>query len=315
MEYKERIVAYLDRYIGDLVTRSGRIARQLERLGPRSEALLAVAAEREARDAAPSDADAERRAHAERLDAWRERWSGLQRWFLSDGAEPSQAERLRARARSAIPQLLAAIAEVNERRSGRSDRAADYRVLARWFAESEGEDDAHRLARAAFALAPARHLALRTGDADLGAATAWRNGPAVSVHPRLRERGRLAPRGAPPRVRDRSRERALLARRVLEEQTGAEAARARFATGEPVCLSALGPLDRHELGVLLSLLGECLGAQRDLESPVERPSGDGTVQVRLEPLAPEARAEIVTELGRLRGRDHRLTVTRIEHES
>ena len=38
------------------------------------------------------------------------------------------------RARSAIPQLLGAIAALNERRSGRSDRSADFRVLAGWFA-------------------------------------------------------------------------------------------------------------------------------------------------------------------------------------
>ena len=36
---------------------------------------------------------------------------------------------------SAIPQLLGAIAALNERRSGRSDRSADFRVLASWFAE------------------------------------------------------------------------------------------------------------------------------------------------------------------------------------
>ena len=58
-------------------------------------------------------------------EAWRERWKGLRGWFFRTNHEPSQAELLRARARSAIPQLLGAIAALNERRSGRSDRSAD----------------------------------------------------------------------------------------------------------------------------------------------------------------------------------------------
>jgi uncharacterized protein (TIGR02677 family) len=309
MAYKDRLMAYLDRFIGDLVTRSGRIARHLERLEPRAEKLLVAAAAREARDAAPGDAAGEADAHAERLAAWRERWTGLRRWFLSEAGQPSQSERLRARARSAIPALLAAIAEVNERRSGRSDRAADYRTLARWFAETGSDRDAHRLARAAFAVAPARHLALRAEDTDVAASTRWVDGPSVDVHPRLRERGRLTRRGAPPRARDRSRERALLARTLADEQAHIDASRRRFATGRPLRLSALGTLDRHELSALLAFLGDSLAAQRDPESAVERPSADGVFRVRLEPLGEDERARIETRIGTLEGRDHLLTVT------
>jgi len=46
---------------------------------------------------------------------------------------------------------------LNERRSGRSDRSADFRLLASWFAGCASDAEAHRLARAAFALNPARH--------------------------------------------------------------------------------------------------------------------------------------------------------------
>ena len=89
---------------------------------------------------------------------------------LPTGHEPSQAELLRARARSAIPQLLGAIAALNERRSGRSDRSADFRMLAGWFAACGNDGEAHRLARAAFALNPARHFSLNPdADADLPA--------------------------------------------------------------------------------------------------------------------------------------------------
>src|SRR5262249_56097412 len=88
------------------------------------------------------------------------RGSGLEGWFCRSGDERSESELLRARARAAIPQLLGAIGALNERRSGRSDRSADFRVLATWFAGSASSAAAHRLARAAFALNPAPHFAL-----------------------------------------------------------------------------------------------------------------------------------------------------------
>jgi uncharacterized protein (TIGR02677 family) len=307
MDYKRRLIEYLERFIGDLVVRSSAIASALSALGPSVETLLASAARRETRDAAPDDNELEE-VFALKLAGWRERWRGLQLWFRDDGQTPSQAELLRGRARSAIPQLLAAIAALNERRSGKSDRSADFQVLARWFAECESESDSHRLYRAAFALSPARHLALVCPDEDTTASTPWADAASVAIHPKLRERGSLTPRGAPPKVRDRSRERMLLAAQIAEEQTRLDAARDKLARGEPLLLSELGTLDRHEFRLLLTLVSEAIAAQTTPDAVVERQSADGLLRVRLEPLAPETRARIETELGVFSGRDHRLTV-------
>lgn len=308
MAYKRRLIDYLERFIGDLVLRSSTIASALFDLDARLEALLATAARREARDAAP-DAESSEAVFDRKLATWRERWEGLRAWFTSDRqGRPAQAELLRQRARSAIPQLLSAISLLNERRSGKSDRSADYQVLARWFAECESDADTHRLYRAAFALSPARHLSLLCPDDGVTATTPWADAPPLAIHPKLRERGSLAPRGAPPKVRDRSRERALLAAQLAEEQAWVDAARAKLARGAPLRLSELGPLDRHEFKLLLGLIGEALGAQRSPDSPVERQSNDGSLRIRLEPLEPESRAEIETELGVFSGRDHHLTV-------
>ncbi len=106
---------------------------------------------------------------------------------------------LRSKARAAIPQLLAAVAALNERRSGRSDRSADFRVLAGWFAACADDDEAHRLGRAAFALNPARHFSLQPGAGiELPATTPWAEAPPLRIHPRLREYGEAAPRGPLP---------------------------------------------------------------------------------------------------------------------
>lgn len=307
MAFKKRLIDYLERFIGELVTKSGRIAQRLRALQPQAEALLALAAEREAGDAAPGDAQAESDAYAQRLAVWRERWRGLSRWFVADGRDKPQAELLRASARAAIPRLLQALTTLNERRAGRSDRAADFRRLALWFAACPEPAQTHRLWRAAFALSPARHLALSPAEAA-AATSPWGEAAPVRIHPRLRETGQLATRGGPPKIRERSAERAQLAHRLAEESAQTEAARQRLATGRQTRLSELGTLDRHAFRLFLSLLGDALAAQRHPDQAVERSTGDGSLTIRLEPLEAHSRAEIDTELGRFRGRDHRLLI-------
>jgi uncharacterized protein (TIGR02677 family) len=308
--YKKRLIDYLERFIGDLVRRFDTIARIILALEPGVDALLGQVAERESRDAAPGSAEGRADARDRYLQTWQERWKGLRGWFLSTGHEPPQAERLRARARSAIPQLLAAIAALNERRSGRSDRSADFRLLAGWFTACADNGEAHRLARAAFALNPARHFSLDAGaDAELPASTPWADAPPLMIHPRLREYGEAAPRGPLPRVRDRSGDRAFLAQQLAEESRQVAAARQRLATGQPARLSDLGNLDMHAFGLFLGLLGEALSEQAGPEMPVERQTGDGSLHIRLKPLAPDSSARIVTPLGVFAGRDHLITIT------
>ena len=310
MSFKTRLIDYLQRFIGDLVTRSSQIAELLLDLAPQEQSLLLIAAERDARNAAPDDTDTNEEALRAPLDSWSERWEGLKLWFLSDGRKRSQAELLRASALSAIPRLLQAVSLLHERRAGRSDRAADFRRLALWFAEVPTNADAHRLWRTAFALSPARHLALAITEEKISANTPWRSAPGITVLPKLREQGVLPTRGAPPKILDRSRERAALAARVAQEAAQTEAARAYLATNREVRLSELGRLAAPAFRMFLTLLGEALAAQTNPDEPVERQTGDGTLAVRLVPLEPASRAELETELGRFCGRDHRILIRR-----
>jgi uncharacterized protein (TIGR02677 family) len=316
LAYKRRLIDYLERFIGDLVGRSGGIAQRILALAPRIETLLWLAVQREARDAAPGNEDEQRDALTRGLLAWRERWRGLRRWFIADRHDAPQAEVLRAKARAAIPQLLAAVAALNERRSGRSDRSADFRTLAGWFVACADDGQAHRLARAAFALQPARHFALNPGllpgAQDLPASTPWADAPPLRIHPRLREYGEAAPRGAMPRVQVRDDARRLLAAQLQEEHAQIDAARRRLATGRPTKLSELGELDGHAFGLFLALLGEALVAQDSPEAPVERLSGDGLLRVRLAPLTTGSHARIETPAGVFAGRDHLLTISAVD---
>ncbi len=314
LAYKEQLVAYVERFVGELVTVSAAIATALDELEVAGvDRLLVVAAEAEAVDASPDETD----PVGARLAAWRDRWQGLRQWFVGSESAPAQSQLLRRRARQAITALLGVVTEFTERRSGRSDRAADFRELARWFAQAPEEADCHRLWRAAFGLAPSRHL---TVDGDTLAArsetpvpntTPWTEAPAVRVSPRLRATGRYERRGKPEQVADRSVQRRVLGDRLAEQSSQTEAARARLATDGTVRLSDLGRLDRAAFGLLLELLGEALTRPLDPRAPVHAATADGQLAVTLLPAGDGTVAEIPTEGGTLRGPDCHVAIHRV----
>lgn len=305
LEYKNTLIDYLERFIGELVLATADITDVLDRLDTAGvDRLLAAAARREA-----SDAMAPEESEANELLAWRRRWRGLTTWFVGEQG-PSQAELLRSRARAAIPALLGAIAAIHDRKATRSDRSTDLVTLAHWFAEADSEADAHRLWRAAFGLAPSRHLrvdeaTLALWDAEgVPAQTSWLDAPPLRLTPRLRATGRSVRRGPPKRVVDRSREKALIAARAREEIEQLAAARRRFDHGRPLRLSEIGTLAREEFAVFLDLLGEALahGARGTTTS------SDGILRIELTPTRDGRTATIHTEAGRLHGPDHVLRV-------
>ncbi|GAB2894546.1 TIGR02677 family protein [Streptomyces mayteni] len=310
LAYKDRLIDYLERFIQDLITTGADIAGILGELeaGPGGvDRLLRIAAEREAADAAPEESEtATGQAHAR----WRARWAGLAAWFRSTPGRPAQAKLLRARALGAIPQLLAVVSSLNERRAGRSDRSADFRTLARWFAEAPDDDARHRLWRTAFGLYPARHLpvdadTLAERDAQpVPAATPWSEAPPLRISPQLRRSGSYERRGRARRVEDRGEARrhlAAVARKQAEEIT---AARAHLATPGPVRLSDLGELDPTAFGLFLQLLGDALATWRPGCQSTVATSNDGTMEIRMSVLPDAGTAEIVTPGGTFRGPDH-----------
>jgi uncharacterized protein (TIGR02677 family) len=318
LAYKERLIDYINRFITDLANSGARIAvllHELEEAG--HERLLLIAARREAADAVPDGEDAAESltsAIKQMLDAWRNRWRGLDDWFTSrEAARPSQARLLRQAAVTAIKQLIDAVGLLNERRSGRSDRSADFRTLARWFAEAPDDQAAHRLWRAAFGLCPARHLSVtgETVDAwrDIPAGTRWHEAPPIHISPQLRKTGAYERRGKPNQVRDRSAERQFL--RVKAEREAAETAvaRRRLRTTGPTLLSDLGELDPRAFGLFLALLGDALAARKPGDTEVKTVTTDGTLEVRLSLVPDGGTATVRSADGVLTGPEHVIEIT------
>ncbi|GAB3462380.1 hypothetical protein GCM10027570_48720 [Streptomonospora sediminis] len=333
LAYKDRLIDYLERFIADLITTGSEIARRLaeleERTGPAGEraidALLAAAADREAADSAPGDpadpatADgADDSARAMALEDWNRRWEGLRGWFLSRPGHEPQAKLLRSAARSAIPQLLAVVAALNERRSGRSDRSTDFRVLARWFAQAPDDASRHRLWRAAFGLHPARHLTIDAAtleardQAPEPATTPWAEAQPVHISPQLRRTGQYERRGRPRKVTDRSTERRHLAEHARKQAAEVAAARARLDTGGTIRLSDIGELDPAAFRLFLGLLGDALAHWPHDTRETATTSNDGGLRIRLLALGDGRTAEVRTPDGVFRGPDHQVEITDLE---
>jgi uncharacterized protein (TIGR02677 family) len=304
--YKERLIDYLERFVGDLTLASVDIAATLRRIDGSIESLLEAAAERSVADRVEND----EHALAETLGQWAVRWQGVRRWFVSDSGAPSQADVLRARALGAIPALLAAAQAIHDRRVRRADRHQDFLTLARWFAEAEDDAAANRLWRAAFGLAPARHLwvndeSLSEWEAsDTTARTSWLDAPPLRIAPRLRVSGRYDRPGAPRVVIDRSRERAALAALAAEENRQIEAARQRLVSCGHCLLSEMGELEREVFDLLLDLIGSALSAVEPGAQVVNATSTDGALVIRMERVPNGGEAVIATSDGEFRCRDH-----------
>jgi uncharacterized protein (TIGR02677 family) len=310
LAYKERLIDYLEKFIGELVVATGRVSEAILTLEQCGVSLAFAAATRrdlvDTLDPAPDAAD---RA----LARWQNSWQGLRRWFIA-GETPSQAELLRARARSAIPALLTAVSQINERRSSRADRAADFATLARWFAESPREEDCHRLWHTAFALSPARHLRInsetlleRSARAE-GPRTSWLVGAPVWLSPRLRQQGRTASRGPSPPVLDRSADKARLRELARAQTAQIERARRHLLDAGRCRLAALGPLGDDSFRLFLDLLGHALTQRRDASGPIDVESADGTLRIRLEPIPGPDLATLATDQGAFHGPDHWVTI-------
>lgn len=313
LAYKDRLIQYLERFIQDLITLGGRIALligELEeqgRVGP----MLRLAAAREAADAAPEDAE---HAEAAAQEKWAARWSGLAEWFVSAEGRESQARLLRGRALGSIPQLLSVVRQLNERRAGRSDRSADFRALARWFAQAPDDEARHRLWRVAFGLYSSRHL---TVDADTlaertaepqPASTPWAEARPLRISPQLRRTGSYERRGKPRRVADRGEAKRRLAEIAARQAEQAGAARALLATGGPIRLSRLGELDPLSFQLFLRLLGDALATWRPGMTTTAATSGDGSMEIRLTVLGDGSTAEVHTPDGVFSGPDHLIDI-------
>jgi len=319
IDYKDRLIDYLQRFVGELITSTNEIEERitaLERLDVRGYfAGISLQARADAID--PENLDEQQREQQRREG----RWDGLRRWFLGDTETGSQAETLRARAREAIPALLVALQNFHDQRETGSDRRRDWFQLATWFAEMPSDEMAHRLWRVAFAMAPARHL--RINEETLGirdqssetTRTSWLEAEPMWLEPQLRKTGRTQRTGGQRPIVDLSKEREALRRLAEEENAQIAKAHGRLLMAESAYLSEFGTLESAAFDLLLDLLGramvEAVGRAAN-DFPVVVNSTDGSLAISLWQTEGRLPARVVTTDGVLEGPDFQVRIVAAE---
>ncbi len=308
LAYKEQLIDYLERFIHDLLTRGAAITELLSGFADDDVAfLVTTAAQREAVDAAPGESDDAIEAARQ---VWLRQWSGLTNWFISTPGRDSEAKLLRARARAAIPSLLAVVRALHEKAGSTSDRRQDFLTLARWFAQLPTDEDRHRLWRSAFGLSSARHLSVTAAtqdaweSAELGTSTPWSDAPPMEISPQLRKSGSYERRGRAVRTIDRTEAKAMLREQTRRQTEETAAARRRILTDGPQPLSAFGALDPTAFRLFLGLLGDALAAMGTEATTAQVHTSDGELTVTLTRSATDGIAVIHTPDGDLTGPDH-----------
>ncbi|URM99575.1 TIGR02677 family protein [Actinomadura madurae] len=238
------------------------------------------------------------------LAARQAKWEGLRLWFRPAEGTP-RVRQLHDVARRAIVSLLQVLDRITESRRRSSSAAADFRTLARWFANAPGEDDAHRLWGTAFGLASARHAHLAHGDPEpIPTAASWDETPPVEVSALLRTSGRTERVGRTAKVRDVRALRAERRERARRERAELEAAWQWLATDGPVRLSSFGRVEHDTLRRLLDLIGRALAVRPGGDGLRRAGTSDGRIEVRLWPPADGRAAELSTPRGVFRGPDY-----------
>lgn len=315
LDYKERLIDYLRRFVRELVAATPGIVEKidaLEKLEVRRQfAAISATARADALD--PDDPDL-LSAEIKRREG---KWDGLRRWFVGEAGGGSQAEMLRARAREAIPSLLLALQSLHDRRQTGSDRSQDWRTLATWFAEVPDDRAAHRLWRTVFALAPSRHLRINEetlthrDQAAESPRMSWLDAEPMWLDPKHRATGRRQATGRMSKMIDLSKQREALRRINEEENAQIERARAVLAGRGPLRISDFEELEIAAFDLLLELLGRSVtlattSHRRDWT--VTTSSADGSLELELKWPEGDTEACLTTPGGILHGPDFIVTI-------
>ena len=300
--YKQAVIAYLERFVGELAAIAPQVTRQVRRIeaaGAERMIELAASADRAPAFAAGPEAVPSGGPAAELALQWR----GVAAWFVGQEGERPTVDHLRGAALQAINRILRVLERLHEKRFRRIDRTADLLRLASWFEELGARGDeagAHRLFQNAFGCFGARHFGgLHEDPERVRPGTSWWQAPPVPVAPLLRSTGRTGVLGRMTPIEDHRREKHLLAERRRREAEDFLAALGRFAGRGPLDLSDLPPLSSAELRLLLGLLDRLLARSPGAGGRRVARSRDGRLSLTLDPPVAGAKARIETTNGRL----------------
>jgi uncharacterized protein (TIGR02677 family) len=290
-DVKRTTITYLRDFISDLDARKQRIREAIGTIDSAS-----------VHQRAKEGADLYQDEHW--LDHRAKAWNSLRTWFHDT---PPRVDELQDVARKAIVSLLRVLDRISEQRKRPTNTSADFKALARWFARTETEEEAHELFNAAFGLFPARHAHLAHADGELiPSGEPWHNTPPVKLSPQLRTTGKQEHIGSTGKIRNVDEVRRNRREQAQRERSELEHAWRQIQTDGPIRISTLTKLDHDTFHRLIDLVGRALGSDPDSTGTRTAGTSDGRMQINLR----NARgwASITTQKGTLSGPDYVIDV-------
>ncbi|MBV9108457.1 MAG: TIGR02677 family protein [Gemmatimonadetes bacterium] len=297
LQYKRMLRDYLDEFalgLKDFVERTRDLFEDWNQAGLDTRLALALARN-----------ERERKGDLRPEEEVRAAFEGQIRSLRGFSARGGDAEILHGRTTARVRGLVEQIERVVTERRNALNRDRDLRLLAQAFRAAGSDDDAHRLASAAFGWGTPRHM--RAYNADAAAeldvdASVWLQ-PPWDVELRARVRGNPNFRGVIP-MGDRSPQKAELRARVLElKREEAQFWDSVFRDGELV-LDGLALRSSGDRSRVVRLVRDCLRApDRHVRL------SDGSRVEILPPMDPQAVAEVAAPDGFLYLRAFRLRRT------
>jgi uncharacterized protein (TIGR02677 family) len=219
---------------------------------------------------------------AVRIETLLEQWSAVRHWFVGNDREQPPWRELDRSLSDAIAWIVQTAQRLLDRRQQRVDRSAEYRHLARLFADAD-DSECHALYSAVFGLFSPRHLSVREEDPELTSARqSWWDGARAPVETHLRRPTSRDPgAGRTASINDFSEARERLRARRQRERAELEAARARFAGRGPLNVADFADLEASEFAHLLGWLGRATEAPRSADGRKVADSADGSVRIAL----------------------------------
>ena len=269
----EVFLAHKDALLSHMREFNGELSRYTPLLAEAVQAVAATGVDELVERAAEAD---ERlfRSPAERLEDWRQRWSGLVHWFAE--GERSESDRLQNATVTAIRGVLALLRRVTEATRGGVSQESQLRHLAQWFTTCPTDADAHALFRAAFDLGSPRHVSVLHEDPELiPSRSSWWQAQPVALARTLVKAGREPRLHGPGRIERNDVERQQLRAQQVKAQAQTRAAAAVLA-GDGVYGRKL---DEPETQALLGLLDLALAARIPVSRGVRRDAGASAAAV------------------------------------
>ncbi len=193
---------------------------------------------------------------AEWLVEYEEYWDSLRSWFLGSGTQQSELEVLQWQTNEMIRRMTRYVQRIGERQQHFRSRKKDYLHLAKWFAESQNLEEAHKISSVVFGAMTIQHLQLEDGTTENLHVDPWDEVPTLlTIKPRT---NRYRKKTKPGSMKSNEEKKKQQREQYLREREQEKKLIEKYMEQGVIKLSSLSTVEPFIRKVLLSWIGKSM---------------------------------------------------------